>query len=288
MIGYGIVCILLNNFDMNYTIIMSVTFETEKNRKAFTYTAIICTVIILICLLVSWKLPQHPPQILQEFIEINLGNVDEADGKVQPLINGEKSYASKSTGQQSSAPADIKTDDNFDPESASITKTIKPTNKATTPKAVVIDMPKKLKSKIAGYNGPNVNMGNGATEDNGYKYQGNKPGGTGDAGSPNSKADSYGDTPLGGKTGGGGLRVSKGDRTIVNNYIFMGELPRATINAVIKVSLTGIGTFVTFDKGSTSADAKYANAIKSYLPNIQFNKSDHESIVTVPFNFRVQ
>ena len=68
----------------------------------------------------------------------------------------------------------------------------------------------------------------------------------------------------------------------------MGELPRATINAVIKVSLTGIGTFVTFDKGSTSADAKYANAIKSYLPNIQFNKSDHESIVTVPFNFRVQ
>ena len=126
---------------------------------------------------------------------------------------------------------------------------------------MVTPAPKPQKPKIAGYSGPPGGTGNGATEDNGYKYQGNKPGGTGDAGSPGGKPDSYGNTP-GGKTGGGGLRVSKGDRTIVNNYIFMGELPRATINAVIKVSPSGRGTFVTFDKGSTSVDSKYANAIK--------------------------
>jgi len=47
---------------------------------------------------------------------------------------------------------------------------------------------------------------------------------------------------------GSGLRVSKGDRKIVNNYIFMGDLPKATINAIIKVSPDGRGTFVTFDK----------------------------------------
>ena len=68
----------------------------------------------------------------------------------------------------------------------------------------------------------------------------------------------------------------------------MGDLPKATINAVIKVSPDGRGVFVTFDKGSTSSDSRYANAIRGYLPNIQFNKSDHESVVTVPFNFRVQ
>jgi hypothetical protein len=117
--------------------------------------------------------------------------------------------------------------------------------------------------------------------------QGNKPGGTGDAGSPNGKPDSYGNSP-GGKTGGGGLRVSKGDRTIVNNYIFMGDLPKGTINALIKVSPSGRGVFVGFDKGSTSTDQRYANAIRGYLPNIDFNKADHESVVTVPFNFRVQ
>ena len=68
----------------------------------------------------------------------------------------------------------------------------------------------------------------------------------------------------------------------------MGDLPKATINAIIKVSADGRGVFVGFDKGSTSSDSRYANAIRGYLPNIQFNKSDHESVVTVPFNFKVQ
>jgi hypothetical protein len=68
----------------------------------------------------------------------------------------------------------------------------------------------------------------------------------------------------------------------------MGDLPKATINAVIRVSPDGRGVFVSFDKGSTSTDLRYATAIKGYLPNIQFDKSDHESMVMVPFNFKVQ
>ena len=278
---------------MSNTTIMSATFETEKNRKAFVYTAIICGAILLIALLVSWKLPEHPPMILQDLIEINIGNNAEGSGEVQPLIKGEKSPATESAAQQQSAqanntkPEEIKTDENTDPESAPVTKPVKKTPKVVTPAVVVTPAPKPQKPKIAGYNGPKGGTGNGATEDNGYKYQGNKPGGTGDAGSPNGKPDSYGNTP-GGKTGGGGLQVSKGDRQILNNYIFMGDLPPAIIKAIIKVSPSGKGTFVTFEKGSTSTDSKYANAIRGYLPNIEFNKSDHESTVTVPFNFRVQ
>ena len=278
---------------MSNTTIMSATFETEKNRKAFVYTAIICGAILLIALLVSWKLPEHPPMILQDLIEINIGNDAEGYGEVQPLIKGEKSPATESAAQQQSAqanntkPEEIKTDENTDPESAPVTKPVKKTPKVVTPAVVVTPAPKPQKPKIAGYNGPKGGTGNGATEDNGYKYQGNKPGGTGDAGSPNGKPDSYGNTP-GGKTGGGGLRVSEGDRTIVNNYIFMGNLPPAIIIAKIKVSPGGRGTFITFGKGSTNTDSKYANAIRGYLPNIEFNKTDHENIVTVPFNFRVQ
>lgn len=281
---------------MNNTINMSATFETEKNRKAFVYTAIICGSLLLIALLVSWKLPQHPPQILMDLIEINLGNDEEGMGDVQPLIKGEKSPATEPAAQQQPAAVntskseEIKTEDNIDPESAPVTKPVKTPVKVTT-RAVVTTptppAPKPQKPKIAGYNGPKAGTGNGATEDNGYKYQGNKPGGNGDAGSPNGKPDSYGNTP-GGKTGGGGLRVSKGDRSIVNNYIFMGNLPPAIIHAIIKVSPDGRGTFITFDKGSTNTDAKYAEAIRGYLPNIEFNKSDHVSTVTVPFNFRVQ
>ncbi len=272
---------------------MSATFETEKNRKAFIYTTIVCVAILLIILLVSWKIPQHPPILVQELIEINLGNDDEGYGEIQPLIKGERSPSSESVQQQQSSAVnntkaeDYNTNENADPESAPVTRPIKTPTRVNTNSTVVTPVPKPQKPKIAGYGGPTGGTGNGATEDNGYKMQGNKPGGTGDAGSPTGKPDSYGNNP-GGKTADGSLRVSKGDRRIINNYIFMGELPRATINAVIKVSPSGRGTFVTFDKGSTSVDSRYANAIRGYLPNIQFNTSDHESIVTVPFNFRVQ
>jgi outer membrane biosynthesis protein TonB len=280
---------------MNHTTTMSATFEAEKNRKAAIYTAVILGSLLLITFLVSWTNVVIPPKPIEEAIEINLGNDIEGFGEVQPLIKGEKSPADEPAPQQKQAspvndqPAEeTKTDDN-DPEAAPVTKPVK-TPVKVTPKAIptpVPPAPKPQKPKIAGYNGPKGGTGNGATEDNGYKYQGNKPGGTGDAGSPNGKPDSYGKQP-GGKTGGSGLQVSKGDRRIVNNYIFMDNLPPAVINAKIKVSPAGRGVFTGFDKGSTSTEAKYAEAIRRYLPNIEFDKSDHQSDVTVPFKFRVQ
>ena len=72
---------------------MSATFETEKNRKAGIYTALICGAILLIALLVSWSPVLHPPKPIEEFIEINLGNDIEGFGEVQPLIKGEKAPA---------------------------------------------------------------------------------------------------------------------------------------------------------------------------------------------------
>jgi hypothetical protein len=288
---------------------MSASFEAEKNRKAFTYTAIIVAVFLLIAFLWTWQILPPPKPITQDLIEINLGNFDEGFGTVQPLIKGEKSPGDEPAEQPKAKPVatnsnpaeDLQPDDSKDPDAAPVVKPDKPTPKTnvlpkeavattvknTAPTPVVAPLPKPQKPKIAGYGGPPTGKGNGADQDNGYTYQGNKPGGKGDAGDPNGKPDSYGNNP-GGRTAGGALRVSKGDRTIINNYIFMGDLPKATINAVIKVSADGRGTFVTFDKGSTSTDSRYATAIRGYLPNIQFNKSDHESVVTVPFNFKVQ
>ena len=293
---------------MHYTNTMSATFEAEKNRKAFMYTVAITGALLLIAIFWTWPLAAPPIPIAEDLIEINLGNLDEGFGNVQPLIKGEKSPGNERAEQQQQTPAavnndpapDAQPDDNTDADAAPVVKPEKPvktTNLPTqpvtqpvkniNPTPVVVAEPKPQRPKIAGYNGPKTGTGNGATENNDYKYEGNKPGGKGDAGSPDGKPDSYGKNP-GGRTGGSGLRVSKGDRTIVNNYIFMGDLPKATINAIIKVSADGRGSFVGFDKGSTSSESRYANAIRGYLPNIQFNKSDHESIVTVPFNFKVQ
>jgi hypothetical protein len=286
---------------------MYTSFEAEKNRKAFTYTAIIVGALLLLAILITWPIIKPPVPLVEDLIEINLGNNAEGYGEVQPLIKGEMAPSQEPAVQQQKASAaqeppakDIQPDDNADEDAAPVTKPNKVIPKATaiakepvtkpvkttTPAPVVMPVPKPQKPK-ATYNGSGNGKGNGATEDNGYTYQGNKPGGKGDAGDPSGKPDSYGNNS-GGRTGGSGLRVSKGDRTIVNNYIFMGDLQKATINAIIKVSPEGSGVFVGFDKGSTSSDSRYSSAIRNYLPNIKFNKSDHESVVTVPFNFKVQ
>ncbi|HMR93626.1 MAG TPA: hypothetical protein PKC69_14995, partial [Chitinophagaceae bacterium] len=65
------------------------------------------------------------------------------------------------------------------------------------------------------------------------------------------------------------------------------DLAKATIYADIKVSPDGIGQFLNFAKGSTATSSAYRTAITQYLRNMRFNKSDHESTVTVQFNFRV-
>jgi outer membrane biosynthesis protein TonB len=291
---------------MQYAITMQATFEADKNRKAFLYTILILALILLIAFMWKWDIGHAPKEATNDFVEVNLGNLQEGFGDVQPLIKGEKSpgnepavqpqqtpVASNNNAAENKQEEDSK-DEDATPVNKPVTTVTKPNPTPTTqpvkntnPTPAVVNEPKPQRPKIAGYNGPKSGTGNGATEDNGYKYQGNNPTGKGDAGSPNGNPDSYGDKP-GGKVAGGALRVSKGDRTIINNYIFMGDLPKATINAIIKVNPEGRGTFVSFDKGSTSTDSRYASAIRSYLPNIQFNKSDHESVVTVPFNFKVQ
>jgi hypothetical protein len=280
-------------------------FETQKNTKAFSYTAIICGVLLAIAILYTFPIQIPPAIIAQDLIEINLGNEKEGMGDVQPLVKGDPAPDNQSVSSHEKAvkvkeepTKDLQPDENNDKDAAPLNKATKPVKEAkiedkpitnptkkVNPSPILNSNPTPLKPKLPLYKGGNGNGGNGATEDNGYRNQGYKPG-NGDAGSPTGKPDSYGNSP-GGRPGGT-LRVSKGDRTIVNNYIFMGDLPKATINAIIRVNSEGRGTFVSFDKGSTSTESSYANAIRSYLPNIQFSKSDHESIVTVPFNFRVQ
>lgn len=284
---------------------MSDDFETKKNTKAFSYTAIICGVLLAIAILYTFPIQIPPITVAQDLIEINLGNEKEGMGEVQPLVKGDPapdnqsvSSHEKATQVKEQPTKDLQPDETDNKDAAPVNKVLKPVKEAkvedkpvtkpvknVNPSPVLNPNPTPPKPKLPLYKGGNGNGGNGATEDNGYRNQGYKPG-NGDAGSPTGKPDSYGNSP-GGRPGGT-LRVSKGDRTIVNNYIFMGELPKATINAIIRVNPEGRGTFVSFDKGSTSTESSYANAIRNYLPNIQFNKSDHESTVTVPFNFRVQ
>lgn len=265
--------------------------DIRKNKQAMAYTAVICGIILLLFFIIKWKVDEVPVPIVQDLIEINLGNDEEGFGEEQPLIRGERSPSRENIiAPKPAPPAPPSSDDAVTPEesddkdAAPVVKPNKNISKPNTNTNISTPAPPKPQKPKITYNGPGAGGGNNATEDNGYRYQGQKPGGTGDAGSPEGDKDSYGNTP-GGKTGG--PRVTKGNRKIVRYYSFTGELNKATIYAIIKVSPSGQGSFVGFDKGSTSRSEAYANAIRNYLRNIQFDKGPDESTVTVQFNFNV-
>ncbi|MEJ7586115.1 MAG: hypothetical protein WKI04_01005 [Ferruginibacter sp.] len=286
---------------------MQATFEAEKNKKALTYTVIICGVLLILAFIISWPimLPSTPPLISQDLMEINLGNNEEGFGLDQPLIKGARAPvrevsapAQKAAAAKDEPVKDIQPDDKAEEDAAPVVKPNKPTPKATniatepntrpaktnnTAPVEAPPTPKPQKPRIT-YNGPGNGTGNGATEDNGYRSQGNKPGGKGDAGDPSGKPDSYGNSP-GGRTGG--PRVI-GNRKIIKYYSFTGDLDKATVYATVRVSPAGTGTFTGFGKNSTTRAQAYANAIIQYLRNVQFDKSNDESTVTVQFNFNVQ
>lgn len=264
------------------------SFEAEKNRKALTYTVIICIILMLLFYFIRWNNQPATTPVVEEF-EINLGNDMEGWGKEQPLIKGQRNNSPDA--QKIAAPSasksiqaeNIKHDDNADDHAAVITKPEKNSKakvetNVSSNKVVTPAKPKQT------YSGPGKGNGNNDDEDNTFRNQGNKPGEKGDAGSPTGDKDSYGNTP-GGKIGG--PMVIRGTRKIVRYYSFTGDLPKATIYAIIKVSPEGRGTFLSFDKGSTSRSQGYADAIAEYLRNIQFDKASTESNVTVRFNFNI-
>jgi hypothetical protein len=271
---------------------LSKSFEAEKNRKALTYTVIICALLLLMFILISWKVQPPPEPVIQDLIEINLGNNEEGFGTVQPLIKGERSPVQPQVSIPKQAPQveqaeKVTPDDNAEENAAPVTKPEKTIPKvkpvAAETKSVVLPAAKPAKPKIT-YDGPGKGGGNNSTEDNGYKYQGNKPGGTGDAGDPTGNKDSYGNSP-GGKVGG--PRVTSGNRKVIRYYSFTGELPKATIYALIKVSPSGQGTLIKLVKPSTNFSSGYATAVSTYLRNVLFDPAKEESNVTVVFNFNV-
>jgi hypothetical protein len=289
---------------------MATQIDNERHRKAFIYTAAICSLLLIAFIFISWKVQPPAPPLIQDEMEINLGNNDEGFGVEQPLIKGERSpepetapeppAAQPVAANEPVAEDDVTPDDNAPEEAAPVVKPVKkitptkvvtptpvakPTTKPTTPAPVVAPTPKPRVPKLV-YNGPGKGGGNNATQDNGYTMQGNKPGGKGDAGDPNGNKDTYGNKPGGGSVG---PRVISGNRKVVyRSYNFTGELDKATINAVVKVSPAGVGTFVRFGQGSTSTSTGYSTAIRGYLQTMKFDAADEESMVTVQFNFNVR
>ena len=259
---------------------MTSAFEIEKNRKAFIYTAAICTLILLLFFIIRWKnIPPLEP-VIQDLMEINLGNNMDGLGEEQPLVKGDRGKARPEEIKERPVPAQPeKVIPEEDGDGAEIVKPVK-VSKVVTKTANPTPVIPVKKAKIT-YNSPTGAGDENSTEDNGYKYQGKKKG-PGDNGDVNGHPDSYGNNPGGAI---GGPRVIKGNRKIINNYSFNSDLKNATVYAEIRVSASGSGTYIRSVKPTSNYEAGYANEIRRFLPNIKFDKSGDESVVTVKFNF---
>ena len=285
---------------------MSATFEAEKNKKAFAYTIVICGTLLLLAFLISWPILQPPIPIAQELLEINLGNNEEGMGEIQPLIKGEmappQEVSPPAASNESPKPEEtkeIKPEENAEVNAAPVAKTekkilkkkieIKPEKKVVkkikkTP-IIAPPSPKPAKPKLT-YNGPGSGKGNGATEDNGYQFQGNKPGGKGDAGDPSGKPDSYGNSP-GGKTG---VSVTKGVRPLnMRDLRFEDDFnENAIVFLDIKYSASGNFISSVIAKGTTTSKSSIIGIAKRKAAELKFPTSIDGGISTVVFNFKIQ
>lgn len=282
-------------------------FEAEKNRKAFTYTAIIVSIFLLLAIFITWPIIKPPLPIVQDLIEINLGNNTEGFGAVQPLIKGDMAPSQQSVPQQQkAAPAqqepvakDIQPDEKADEDAAPVAKpekVIPKTNniakepvtkpvKTSTPAPVVLPAPKPQKPK-ATYNGTGTGNGNGATQDNGYSYQGNKPGGKGDTGDPSGKPDSYGNNP-GGRSG---VSVTRGQRPLnLGSLRFEDDFDEnAKVSLDVRYNASGAYVSSSASRGTTTSNSAIINIAKRKAADLKFPPSDDGGLSTILFNFKVQ
>lgn len=284
--------------------------DNSNNPKAAAITAIVHGLILFILFVIPMAATlKNDPVPDEEGIEVNLGNSDIGFGDVQPLAPGDPAPVQEEQAspapQQVEQPNDDVEKETTERDDADAPVVNKP-EKKTTPAKITTNTPPVAKTKPAIQ--PVVNptpappkpkatmsapggTGPGGINSDAYNNSKNQgiAGGKGDQGKPNGNPNSDNYNGNGG-TGNGtkaGPRITRGDRKIIKYYSFTADLERATIYAIVKVSPEGKGTFVGFGPGSTTQGSAYRNKIVEALRNIDFDKSDHESTVTVEFKFTV-
>lgn len=288
---------------------MSQSLEAQHRQRALLATTLFAVFFVILMFLVKWKLPtfETPAEYTGIEVELNLppdpplppaeegggggGNPVQAAGdpgvaNAAPMPPGtnEASQDVKEVDDNSTSPAISK------PVAVIKKDAPKITNTSNTKKEVkVVENPAPPRPRaVMGKTTTGTGKGGGAADD--YDRSGGKGTGVG-VGNGSGVGGGTG-TGVGGGNGSGtgsgnGPKITSGDRRIVRSYSFEGDLDKATIYANINVSPDGTGTFESIAKGSSQSSAAYKEAIIRYLRNIKFNTSDHESKITVRFDFRV-
>lgn len=280
--------------------------QNSYTTKAFSYTGLVVLLFILMLFLLKWKLPSFekdaplngldvevnwPPDPPAPFQDGGGGGGQDLASPEQPDIAqpasqdpGEQQLSKEGETDPLSNQAAISSSSIKNKNARSLTSN----NPKTKPKPNIEPPSPPQPKAVMGKTNQRIGAGGNEAVDfersggagNGWGTgKGNGTGGGASEGSGGGSASGIG--------AGNGPQVTRGDRRIVRSYAFEGELNKATLYVTIAVSPDGIGRFVSFAKGSTATGSTYRQAIVQYLEKIRFDISDHESMVTVQFNFRI-
>jgi hypothetical protein len=295
------------NFTM-MAIAQQLHFEREKNIKAGGYTILVTAVVVFLLFVITWSIPYPPPPLLDEGIEVNLGNSETGMGDIPPMVPGEP--AAEAAEQMASTPPSnppapepvTSNEESTEPNAVTVPKKVektiakpKPvTNQTADAKKVAITPPAppqpKPKAQMGAYTGGKGPGGNNQDAFNGVKNQG-IAGGTGDQGKPNGNinSDNYkGD----GGTGKSGVAITKGltGRSITRFPSFEDDFnENAKIAIDIQVDETGRVLSAAYQsRGSTSSNSSLKNIAIRKAKELKFNAGQGESRGTVVFNFKLK
>ncbi len=285
---------------------MAATLEEKKHRNEATMiTAGFAGLMILLMFMLKWSMPKYEFMAQETGIDVEITlppdppeppqttNDDGGGGGGNPVTAAGPSGVAPETAPTTSKDFD----DDTDKDAPAVNKPKAVAEKSprineqsvakSEPKPIVVPPAPKAKAQMGKDITGNNKGGTGAEE---YGMPGGRGNGTG-VGNGNGTGGGTGNGNGGGNgngTGSGsGPKVTRGDRKIVRYYSFEGDLDKAVVYANISVSPDGTGKFISIAKGSSNSNGAYKAAIMQYLQNIKFDKADHESMLTVQFNFRV-
>lgn len=274
-------------------------FEQQKNIKAAAYTSVIAGIIFILFLLVSWQIPQIPPPIASEGIEVNLGNSDFGMGNVEPQIPGPPTNELQETPSNPlPSPPQENTNNDLDDKGD---EAINNTPKATTPKPNVpkpVTTPSKAiatptlptpkpKAVFGGATTKNVG-GNNADSYNGVKNQGIN-GGNGNQGNPNGNpnSDSYKGNASSGNSGVS-IRSGLSGRRLVKLPSFQDDFNEdAKVFVDVTVDANGkVIAAIVNPRGTTTTNANIKKIAINKANQLRFNTGSSEQTGTIAFVFK--
>lgn len=291
---------------------MDTNFETQKNMKALGLTAGICGLLALMLFFASWTLPQVQPPVIDEGIEVNLGNSDEGLGDIPPAVPGDPALdaspqadAPPVTPSSAEESSETKMDEDAnvaDPTpvraspkpvekpKAKHTETVKAPAKSNTKPAVTTPKPPKPKALYGGGTAQGTG-GNNADSYNGVRNQG-IAGGNGDQGKPNGNPNSDSYTGNGG-TGKSGVAIRSGlqGRRFTRFPSFEDDFnENAKVAVDVIVNKSGAVTSATINpKGTTTTNANIRNIARKKALQLKFNDGNAEQQAgTIVFDFKLK